>query len=681
VAAAAFLRANAARLRLETVSLLAGPRVLDIKEARVVRFAQEHEGVPVFGRGVIVRLDAAGRVRSVTDHSEPALDLVTVPGIREAEAHEAASQWWGLLGLAAPEIVLGVFPEGRHPVLAYRVDGNRGFERVRTYVDAITGRIIAATTLLRNARAWVYQQNPVATPTVTDVELMNLSEDATGLTGRIGQVVRYVSGSLNQQNPQPTDFVTSQTPTSDGTNFYFTPTADASQPEFDDPFAESQAYFHVESIFGFFHDTFGFDPDFPYLVLVNYSEGGAAYDNAAFTPLGTSTYGILLGQGNDIDFAYDGDVIYHEFTHSVIHDLTNMGYMDTMFDRLGWNIGPGAIHEGLADYFATSFTNDSTLGEYSLAPLGGVRNLNNTRTCPDNVLGEMHEDGEIMGGATWALRTALADAALADELTYLALAQLPSTSTFRQFAEAYLGEVDDKVTDGAMTPVQRDAVNGILEARGLVRCGRDIPLTAGEDLGINLIGFSTVGQMMGASCSQVRQTGLWIPAPFQFKVPTPANATSVTFRISYPQNATDLQYKLYVRQGEMVEFRLEMFLGMIQIPIADEFDRELSAQTGLETVMTVNLDSTPAFVPGADYYFVLVHQNCPMTIPTITAEVTTEQPQVDAGVPDAAVSADASTTPPDEPKDGCSCASTGAGEGLALLLLVLGALFFIRRRR
>jgi MYXO-CTERM domain-containing protein len=687
VAAAAFLQDHAARLRLEAVSLMAAPRVLRVRDARVVRFAQEHEGLPVFGRGVVVRLDAAGRVRSVADHTASGLDLVTTPGIREVEAYAAASLHWGLVGLVglgAPEVVLGVLPAGRQPALAYRVDGSRGLERVRSYVDAITGQVLVATSLRRSARAWVYLQNPVATPDLADVELLHRSGDATGLTGRFGEVVRHVSGTINIQDPQSSELVTAQTPTSDGESFYFEPTADASQPEFDDPFAEAQAYYHVDTIYGFFQDTFGFDPDYPYRVIVNYSEAGGPYDNAMFTPLGTSTYGLVLGQGRRVDFAYDGDVIYHEFTHSVIHDLTQMGYVDTLFDQYGANPGPGAIHEGLADYFACSFTDESRMGEYSLAPNGGARNLSNHRSCPDNLLGEMHEDGEILGGATWAIRTALDSSALADDLIYLALTQLPSNATFRDFAEELLAGVDDRVTDGTMTSTQRDAIHEILEARGLLACGRDYPLAVDQDLGINLIGLTTVGSLIGVTCQQVRQFGLWLPAALQFKVSTPVNATAVSFTITYPSGSSNLQYRLYARQGEMVQFDLQSVFGY-SVPVAADFDQALATQTDTTATITVSADSDPAFVPGADYYFVITHQNCPLTVPTVTAEVDTSPLRPDAGVPDAALDAavtpDASGTPPGSKGQGCGCASTGAGEGLALLFLALGALIVIRRRR
>ena len=60
------------------------------------------------------------------------------------------------------------------------------------------------------------------------------------------------------------------------------------------------------------------------------------------------------------------------------------------------------MDEGFADYFSCAFTNDSQLGEgFSPSP----RNLDNTLQYPYPYSGGAHQNGQIIAGAVWDLRT------------------------------------------------------------------------------------------------------------------------------------------------------------------------------------------------------------------------------------------------------------------------------------
>jgi len=116
------------------------------------------------------------------------------------------------------------------------------------------------------------------------------------------------------------------------------------------------------------------------------------------------------------NFARSSDVIYHECTHNVLNHEYN-GY-------IGWpnNYTEAyAMDEGFADYFASSFTNESRHGEgYTSSP----RDLNNTRQYQgkDNFNLEGHTGGTVIGGAAWVLRQRMIDhfgqsgARIADQL-------------------------------------------------------------------------------------------------------------------------------------------------------------------------------------------------------------------------------------------------------------------------
>jgi Zn-dependent metalloprotease len=100
--------------------------------------------------------------------------------------------------------------------------------------------------------------------------------------------------------------------------------------------------------------------------------------------------------GND-PYARSCDVVYHEATHNVMYNIFS--------DWIGYSYGYGtegaAMDEGFADYFACAFTNDSRLGE----GCGITRNVDNTMTYPYPYSGGAHNEGQIISGAVWDLRT------------------------------------------------------------------------------------------------------------------------------------------------------------------------------------------------------------------------------------------------------------------------------------
>jgi len=100
-------------------------------------------------------------------------------------------------------------------------------------------------------------------------------------------------------------------------------------------------------------------------------------------------------------WARSSDIIYHECTHNVLFSIYGdwIGWPDAREERY-------SMDEGFADYFACSFTDDSSFGEGALAV---ARNLNNNRNYPSkntyNIEG--HTGGQIIGGAAWDLRAIL----------------------------------------------------------------------------------------------------------------------------------------------------------------------------------------------------------------------------------------------------------------------------------
>ncbi|MFZ1947860.1 MAG: FlgD immunoglobulin-like domain containing protein [bacterium] len=120
---------------------------------------------------------------------------------------------------------------------------------------------------------------------------------------------------------------------------------------------------------------------------------------------------ILLGAGygSCLDLAMFADVIYHEYGH---------GVTDKQYGALSPS---GAMHEAFSDYFACTISDESYIGEGIAGPGSYFRNCENTLRYPDDLTGEVHDDGRILVGALWDLRQALSpDVHLVDSLFHYA---------------------------------------------------------------------------------------------------------------------------------------------------------------------------------------------------------------------------------------------------------------------
>ncbi len=123
---------------------------------------------------------------------------------------------------------------------------------------------------------------------------------------------------------------------------------------------------------------------------------------------------ITLGKGG-VDDAEDGEVIVHEYGHSV---------QDAQVPGFGTNLQSGSIGEGFSDYLAVAVSEwaagSGALGDpacvadwdstsYTRTTPHCLRRLDGTKVYPQDAVGEVHADGEIWSSALWAIRGALGD--------------------------------------------------------------------------------------------------------------------------------------------------------------------------------------------------------------------------------------------------------------------------------
>jgi hypothetical protein len=134
---------------------------------------------------------------------------------------------------------------------------------------------------------------------------------------------------------------------------------------------------------------------------------------------GTSKLTITLGKGG-VDDGEDGEVIVHEYGHSV---------QDDQVPGFGSTPEAGAIGEAFGDYLAVEVSNavtgntfqqpcvadwDST--SYTPGPIHCLRRIDGTKHYPEDVANEVHADGEMWSAALWQARQAIGSATTADSI-------------------------------------------------------------------------------------------------------------------------------------------------------------------------------------------------------------------------------------------------------------------------
>ena len=186
-----------------------------------------------------------------------------------------------------------------------------------------------------------------------------------------------------------------------------------------DEYAEVSMYYHSAKAYEFFRTLQGVPDaqvvvDKPLRVIANLQiPAGIAsgnlvaaadpntpletFQNAFFSPAGgglgaifQQLYGfkggaLWFGQGPLRDYAYDGDVVYHELTHAVVDKTLKLEAWH--LDARGAIDAPGAMNEGLADYFSSAITGDPDVGEYASKDISSgttsvIRTLANEDKCP-----------------------------------------------------------------------------------------------------------------------------------------------------------------------------------------------------------------------------------------------------------------------------------------------------------
>ena len=193
-----------------------------------------------------------------------------------------------------------------------------------------------------------------------------------------------------------------------------------------DRFGEVMAYYQADR-FSTWLDTLS--PPFQSrggLGVVDVFTNIGGYEGGFFAASGPfNRFGVRLGQGPLADWAYDGDVLWHELGHGLVERTSRFSFYTR--DAQGLQGDPGSLNEGTADCVSLAFKGSPQLGETvgsRLLEAGQttvpyLRTVENRRMCQISSIdgttlalggrvGEIHADGVIWGSFFWALRQRLA---------------------------------------------------------------------------------------------------------------------------------------------------------------------------------------------------------------------------------------------------------------------------------
>lgn len=149
-------------------------------------------------------------------------------------------------------------------------------------------------------------------------------------------------------------------------------------------------------------------------------------DNSDYSP---SLDRIRYGDGG-VDDSDDGEIVVHEYGHAIHNDIVpNFVYSGET----------GAISEGFGDYLGAALGNNALVGEwdatsYNAGPPPFLRRTDTNKHYPEDIAGEVHDDGEIISAAWWDLRN-LVGPTVGDQLVIEGMFYTGTTATFQDYAD------------------------------------------------------------------------------------------------------------------------------------------------------------------------------------------------------------------------------------------------------
>ncbi|MBI5527985.1 MAG: hypothetical protein HY897_16765 [Deltaproteobacteria bacterium] len=510
-------------------------RVIEFDGATVYRYRQTYRGMNVDGGEVVAgvvgsrlvhiangaRRISGGPVDFLLDDTE-AKRLVRAR-IRDIEIDEPSF---------SARRVLMPFSEVLIPVWVVEVVASAPARHDLFYVDARDGRVIQRIDLVRYAAGRVYMDSPERDGATMGVTIPNL--DTSGfLRGP------YADVYSNCRPPLTCKDANRQSKADGNGDFLYDP----AEPDLTDPFAEVMTFYHMNRARDWFRSIGVSAMDVKVQAAANCSSYLVGVPCNAGWSAGAMMIGICLGADplnkahRTINFAYDADVIMHEYTHGFVEKTSAI---IATLDAFGWTGMSDGINEGAADFVSGFITDDDVLGRHASLAWGPetVRNMSDFRACPENLVGEAHEDGRIFSTATWEGKRLSGHDPAAGKAVALAVASLPKTPPLKDAAEA----VVSYALQVSGNPLA-DAFRFAYETYGLLDCGKLIEVPNG---------YNATGRIYS------RADGALQPflAQYVYTVPSGAASMEMAIKAWYQDSGNDAlsNVTFYVNHGDYVKF-------------------------------------------------------------------------------------------------------------------------------
>jgi len=564
---------------------LSEPELIPVGTGHVVRYRQQHHGLPVWGSELVLRISTDGQVERLFRDVVPTDALAKIDPVPKISPQDAQQAVRALGPGQIGEPVLMIDNQNRR--LAYLVSRMElsALEHGDYLVDAQSGQVIRRIERLNFLNQFgVYRYNP---GTTSNIDQFGIPSGDAGPFAPTGTGARGMTSTLIKGLNCVDDFTTrlpgggttklhlctpgqSLSNTSGDYN-QFLPLIGANDghcPTLNDAnknsFGEAHMYWHTANIYTRFRTLFGAlgiadfklristgatPKPFPLLTnlcmpdLTNAAKATnpnialSPFENAFYSPgdsgggysyfiLGVPGDMIAFGMGAKANYSMDADVIYHEFTHAVI-STRNRLVGSVGIDNYGLNDDPGAMNEGFADFFSSATTGNSPVGEYAKQNFGlatvGLRDVDNNLHCSNDRVGEVHEDANPWSGALWRARKAVTGDPLDTSATAVQKRQA--------FDQAVLAAIEGSVMGTTMTEMGTLVVNEVGKLAATLGADAsqkttDAMTTQGVlSLCDRIIRVQTPHKML---CLDSDAKKVW-PGHAQWKIDMPASADTVTF--------------------------------------------------------------------------------------------------------------------------------------------------------
>jgi Zn-dependent metalloprotease len=423
---------------------------------RHVTFRQFYEGIPVYGAEVKVHFNCAGEIIAVNNTSVPDISLPELrPSLRAREAMRILVSAVPASGDAeenAPSARLVVYGGGQAPALAWEVTVSTGGPTWHAFIDAMTGDLLTAPKDINryvDGTGQVFRVNAVVA--TRNNALRDNDDAASAVPASAYSIVplRGLDGGGQLDGIYASSSKTKQRASSSTNTFVF----DRS----DDGFSETMGYYYIDYAERYIQSLGFFNVNNRQQV---FGVNKLKIDNSFYSPQKKEiTYGI-----GGVDDAEDAEVILHEYGHSI---------QDDQVPDFGSSHEAGSMGEGFGDYWGASVAaqlsggfQDECLADwdatsYSAANPPCLRRLDGTKHYPEDLDGEVHDDGEIWSAALWQVRAAIGSTR-ADTAILQAHFLLTPTASFNQGANALV----TAAINLGYTPAQVKSIRTILRNRG-----------------------------------------------------------------------------------------------------------------------------------------------------------------------------------------------------------------------